>query len=141
MQQVAGENKDLAIAGIILDQASAVASIAINTQKNAAKAGYLSPTGIAELAAGAVGIASAIISAKQGIDAINSSGIQGGSGSSGGMVAPPAPRFNVVGASGINQVAQSINQQANNPIKAYVVSKDVTTAQSLDRNIVNAASM
>lgn len=141
LQQVAGENKDLAIAGIILDQASAVASIAINTQKNAAKAGYLTPTGIAELAAGAIGITSAIIAAKQGIDAINSSGIQGGSGSSGGMVAPPAPKFNVVGASGINQVAQSIGQQNNQPIKAYVVSKDVTTAQSLDRNIVNAASM
>lgn len=142
LQQVAGENKDLAIAGIILDQAAAVASIAINTQKNAAKAGYLSPVGIAELAAGAVGIASAIMSAKQGIDAINSSGIQGGGGYSGGnMTAPPAPRFNVVGASGINQVAQSIGQQNNQPIKAYVVSKDVTTAQSLDRNIVNAASM
>lgn len=142
LQQAAGDNKDLAIAGIILDQASAVASIAINTQKNAAKAGYLSPTGIAELAAGAVGIASAIMSAKQGIAAINSSGIQGGSGASGGnMTAPPAPRFNVVGASGINQVAQSIGQQSNQPIKAYVVSKDVTTAQSLDRNIVNAASM
>lgn len=141
LQQVAGENKDLAIAGIILDQASAVASIAINTQKNAAKSGYFSATGIAELAAGAVGIASAIMSAKQGIDAINSSGIQGGSGSSGGMVAPPAPRFNVVGASGINQVAQTIGRQSNQPVKAYVVSKDVTTAQSLDRNIVNAASM
>lgn len=142
LQQVAGENKDLAIAGIILDQASAVASIAINTQKNAAKAGYLTPTGIAEIAAGAIGIASAIMSAKQGIAAINSSGIQGGSGASGGMMsAPPAPRFNVVGASGINQVAQSINQQSNQPIKAYVVSKDVTTAQSLDRNIVNSASM
>jgi hypothetical protein len=141
LQQVAGENKDLAIAGIILDQASAVASIAINTQKNAAKAGYFSATGIAELAAGAVGIASAIMSAKQGIDAINSSGIQGGSGMSGGMVAPPAPRFNVVGASGINQVAQSIGNQSSQPIKAYVVSKDVTTAQSLDRNIISSASM
>lgn len=141
LQQVAGDNKDLAIAGIILDQASAVASIAINTQKNAARAGYLTPVGIAELAAGAIGIASAIMSAKQGIDAINSSGIQGGSGGSGGMTAPPAPKFNVVGASGINQVAQSIGQQSNQPIKAYVVSKDVTTAQSLDRNIVNAASM
>ena len=141
LQQVAGENKDLAIAGIILDQASAVASIAINTQKNAAKSGYFSATGIAELAAGAVGIASAIISAKQGIDAINSSGIQGGSGSGTIMNAPPAPRFNVVGANGINQVAQSIGMQSNQPIKAYVVSKDVTTAQSLDRNIVNAASM
>jgi hypothetical protein len=142
LQQVAGDNKDLAIAGIILDQASAVAGIAINTQKNAAKAGYFSPAGIAELAAGAVGIASAIMSARQGIAAINSSGIQGGSGGGGGgMSAPPAPRFNVVGSSGINQVAESIGRQNNQVIKAYVVSKDVTTAQSLDRNIVNAASM
>lgn len=142
LQQAAGDNKNLAIAGIILEQASAVASIAINTQKNAAKSGYFSATGIAELAAGAVGIASAIMSAKQGIAAINSSGIQGGGGGGGGaMSAPPAPRFNVVGASGINQVAQTIGQQGNQVIKAYVVSKDVTTAQSLDRNIVNSASM
>jgi len=141
LQDIAGENKDLAIAGIILEQASAVASIALNTQKNAAKAGYFTPLGIAEIAAGALGIASAINSARQGIEAINSSGIQGGSGMSGGMVAPPAPRFNVVGASGINQVAQSINNQSNTPVKAYVVSKDVTTAQSLDRNIISSASM
>jgi hypothetical protein len=142
LQQAAGNNKDLAIAGIILEQASAVASIAINTQKNAAKSGYFSPTGIAELAAGAVGIASAIMSARQGIQAINSSGIQGGSGGGGGgMSAPPAPRFNVVGASGINQVAEGISRQNNQPIKAYVVSKDVTTAQSMDRNIIGSASM
>lgn len=143
LQQAAGDNKDLAIAGILLDQASAVASIAINTQKNAAKAGYLTPTGIAELAAGAFGITSAIIAAKRGIDAINSSGIKGGSGLSGGGGAPSinAPRFNVVGVGGANQIAQTINQQSNQPIKAYVVSKDVTTAQSLDRNIVNSASM
>ena len=65
----------------------------------------------------------------------------GGMDMSGATPASAAPQFNVVGASGINQVAQSINQQANTPVKAYVVSKDVTTAQSLDRNIVNAASM
>jgi len=65
----------------------------------------------------------------------------GGMDMSGATPASAAPQFNVVGASGINQVAQSLNQQANTPVKAYVVSKDVTTAQSLDRNIVNAASM
>ncbi len=142
LQQAAGDNKDLAIASILLDQASAVASIAINTQKNAAKAGYLTPIGIAELAAGAIGITSAILAAKQGIDAINATGIKGGSGvSGGGAPSINAPRFNVVGVGGANQIAQTINQQNNNPIKAYVVAKDVTTAQSLDRNIVNAASM
>jgi hypothetical protein len=65
----------------------------------------------------------------------------GGMEMTGAPAVSAAPQFNVVGASGINQVAQSINQQSNQPIKAYVVSKDVTTAQSLDRNIVNSASM
>lgn len=65
----------------------------------------------------------------------------GGMEMTGATPASAAPQFNVVGASGINQVAQTINKQANIPVKAYVVSKDVTTAQSLDRNIVNAASM
>lgn len=65
----------------------------------------------------------------------------GGMEMTGATPASAAPQFNVVGASGINQVAQTINKQANTPVKAYVVSKDITTAQSLDRNIVNAASM
>jgi hypothetical protein len=65
----------------------------------------------------------------------------GGMEMTGATPASAAPQFNVVGASGINQVAQTINKQANTPVKAYVVSKDVTTAQSLDRNIVSAASM
>jgi hypothetical protein len=68
----------------------------------------------------------------------------GGGGGGGGNISAPvmnAPSFNVVGASGANQIAQTISQQNNNPIKAYVVAKDVTTAQSLDRNIVSSASM
>lgn len=140
LRQAAGENKDLAIAGILLEQASAVASIAINTQKNAAKAGYLTPLGIAELAAGAIGITSAILAAKQGIDAINASGVPGGSGGGGGMSAPAAPRFNVVGTSGANQIAQTIGRDQP-PVKAYVVANDVTTAQGLSRNIVSSASL
>jgi hypothetical protein len=61
--------------------------------------------------------------------------------STGAAPASAAPQFNVVGTNGVNQIAQTINKQANTPVKAYVVSKDVTTAQSLDRNIVSAASM
>jgi len=65
----------------------------------------------------------------------------GGMEMSGAAPSSAAPQFNVVGASGINQVVQTINKQANTPVKAYVVAKDVTTAQSLDRNIVSSASM
>jgi chemotaxis protein histidine kinase CheA len=56
----------------------------------------------------------------------------------GGSVAS-APSFNVVGTSGQNQIAQTLGNQA--PIKAFVVSNDVTTAQSLDRNIVQTATL
>jgi len=45
-----------------------------------------------------------------------------------------APQFNTVGTSGFNQVAGSIAEQNQEPVKAYVVSTDVTSQQSLDRN-------
>lgn len=45
-----------------------------------------------------------------------------------------SPNFNVVGASGVSQ-AESLA-----PVKAYVVSGDVTTAQALDRNRINNAT-
>ena len=67
------------------------------------------------------------------------SGATGGAG--GGAAAPAAPAFNVVGASPTNQLAQTIGNQQQQPIKAYVVSNDVTTAQSLDRNIISSASI
>jgi chemotaxis protein histidine kinase CheA len=63
------------------------------------------------------------------------------SGGGGGGAAPAAPAFNVVGASPTNQLAQTIGNQQQQPIKAYVVSNDVTTAQSLDRNIISSASI
>jgi len=63
-------------------------------------------------------------------------------GSSGAPTATPqAPDFNVVGAGATNQLADAISGQQAKPQKAYVVSNDVTTAQSLDRNIVEGASI
>jgi hypothetical protein len=53
--------------------------------------------------------------------------------------APPA--FNIVGATGTNQLAETIAGQTQRPIKTYVTSGDVTTAQSLERNIVEGASI
>ena len=57
----------------------------------------------------------------------------------GGVTAPTmsAPQFNVVGQSGINQLA-SLGQQ---PIQAYVVSGQVTSQQSLDRNRLANATL
>ena len=57
--------------------------------------------------------------------------------------APPSvpPAFNIVGASDTNQLAEAIGGQAQQPVKAFVVSNDVSTAQELDRNIVEGASI
>ena len=143
LRQIAGENKELAIAGIVLEQAAAVASIAINTQKNAAKYGYLTPLGIAELVAGGLGVASAISAARKGIQDINSGNASGSQMSFGNPQMTPsyqtAPRFNVVGTSPVNQIAQVVGNQA--PIEAYVVSSKVTSAQALDRNKIVSATL
>jgi len=66
-----------------------------------------------------------------------------GGGSRGATSAPTvqAPDFNIVGSSSTNQLAQTISQQTQQPIKAFVTSNDVTTAQSLDRNIIDSASV
>ena len=52
-----------------------------------------------------------------------------------------APDFNVVGASPESQLAQSVAEQQAKPIKAFVVGKDVTTQQELDRNIRTTAGL
>ena len=64
--------------------------------------------------------------------------IGGGGGAGGGGA--QAPSFNVVGNSGVNQIAQTLNREQA-PIQAVVVANNVTTAQSANRNIVQNASL
>ncbi|MEL1243533.1 hypothetical protein AAEO56_04605 [Flavobacterium sp. DGU11] len=61
----------------------------------------------------------------------------GGAGAGGGAA---APAFNLVQGTGTNQIAEAIGGQ-NTPIQAYVVSSNVTSAQSLDRNIVEQSTL
>ena len=56
-------------------------------------------------------------------------------------VPPQPPAFNVVGASDTNQLADAIGGQTQQPVQAFVVSGDVTTAQSLERNIIQGATI
>ena len=51
------------------------------------------------------------------------------------------PNFNIVGNSSENQLATSLGGQSEPVIKTYVVSEDVTTAQSLDRNRIDTATL
>lgn len=65
----------------------------------------------------------------------------GGSVGSAPNIPSQPPSFNVVGAGATNQLAEAIGGQSQQPVQAYVVANDVTTSQSLDRNIVEGASI
>ena len=60
-------------------------------------------------------------------------------GSSGGTTERADPSFNIVGRSGDNLLINAIQAQFDKPLKAYVVSRDVTNQQQLDGMIVSQA--
>jgi hypothetical protein len=90
-------------------------------------------------------MAAAITAGLVNVKKIASQQFQSSSSSSGGgggtpsapEVAQAAPQFNTIGSSGINQLAQ-LQQQ---PVQAYVVSGEVTSAQALDRNRIQNATL
>jgi len=65
---------------------------------------------------------------------------EGGGGSSGGGAGGAAAQFNIMGASGNNQLAAEIGARQNQPVNAYVVGSDMTTQQALDRNRITNAT-
>lgn len=60
-------------------------------------------------------------------------------GAGGGAPAPPS--FNLVEGSADNQIANSLNDQNQQPIKTFVVTSDVTSGQEMDRNIIENSSL
>ena len=86
-----------------------------------------------------IGIAANIAATAKALNALGGGSAPSGSVGGGGATAPTmsAPQFNVVGQSGVNQLA-SLNQQ---PIQAYVVSGQVTSQQALDRNRLANATL
>ncbi len=150
LQDVAGENKNLAVAGVIIEKAGAIAQIISNTAIANAKAVAAFPitagqpfVGINTASAG-VSIASTIAQASKAVQEIKnpSSGSSGGGAASALRSTPiQAPAFNVVGATQESQLAQTISQAEQQPIKAFVVASDVSTAQELERSTIEGASI
>lgn len=147
------KNKGLQKAALVAESAIGISKIIINTQaaNAAARLKYALLPGGAGLAAAeitlnkigaGIGIAANLAATAKGLSSLGG-GSAGGSGSvggdSGGGTPAPAPSFNVVGNSGVNQIAQTLGNQQ--PMQAYVVANNVTTQQSLDRNIVSNASL
>jgi hypothetical protein len=152
------KNKKVQAAALIAESAVAIARTIIST-KAANQAARAQGTAASVLTGGAsviaaealvlrnnigagISIAAQIAATAKGVSALGGGGTppsndnspDGGGGGGGGSF---SPNFNVVGNSGINQLAQ-LQQQ---PMQAYVVSGSVTTAQSLDRNRIENATL
>jgi hypothetical protein len=167
LMQFAGKNKSIALSILAIQKGLAIADIVVGAAKSIAAAqaalaatpaviGVVpNPMYAVQAAATVKGIALTKITAGTSIASILAAAIGqagsitsgGGSGggapsmSGGGATGGAAPQFNVVGNSGVNQLADIMNTQQQTPVKAYVVPSDVTTGQSLDRNIIRNASL
>ena len=143
VQEIAGRGskigKAAAIAQTVISGIQGVQNAYTTAQKSPITALF---PGYPIVQAGLAGVFSALQIAKMKSTSVSTNSGGGGSSSvsSGGGSAPAAaPSFNVVGNSGINQIAQTLGSQQ--PVQAYVVANNVTTAQSLDRNIIQNASL
>jgi hypothetical protein len=143
----AGKSRKQQQTAFNIQKAANIASATIDTYK-AVMSTYASTPGgpiIKGIAAG-VSLSAGLLNIKKiastKFDAGGSTGGGGGSTpSGGGGGAEPqnviAPNFNIVGNNGTNQLKQ-LQQQ---PVQAYVVSGEMSTQQSLDRNRLRNATL
>ncbi len=167
---IAGKNKKLAIAGLVLEQGANIAKVVIDTARGISAATAAAAPFIAnpltaipatanlarvivqqKIAAG-LSIAGIIAGAAQGISQINSVDIPGSGGGGGGGGSAPsiptpsisatsAPEFQTGGQADTGtQVAGAIGAAQQAPIRAYVVSTEVSSQQALDRRTNVAAT-
>ena len=137
LSQETAAGKGVAIASSLIDTYAAITGTLKNTAKT--PAGGIPGFAIAQaIATGVAGFA-----AVKKIASVQVPGGSGGGSSQTGSLptVPTPPAFNVVGASGETQLADAIGSQTQQPTRAYVVSNDVTTAQEMDRNIIEGASI
>ena len=132
----------------VAGKAFAVAAATINTYRgvsDALAATTVTPfeTALKFANAAAIGI-SGIANVKK-ILSVQLPAVTGGGSTPNGSPTPAPlsmpPAFNTVGASGTNQLADAIGGQSQQPVQAFVVSSSVTTAQELDRNIIDDATI
>ena len=138
MKAKAGETK----ADIAMENAKGGVAIATGSAKAVST---LNPFVIASYAVSAAAVIASMISAfskgKSEIAKYGGGSISGGRGATASAVPSIPASFNIVGQTGTNQLAQSIGAQESQPVKAYVVASDVSSAQSMQRNIIQGASI
>lgn len=134
-----------AVADVSITGAEAGTEVAGSVAKaaNTAPPPFNVPFILSAIATGA-GIISAVKSAisatKQATGGIGGATPSLRSPSAGG-IRPTPPSINVVGSSGAAQLAGVVGSSLDRPVKAYVVSKDVSSAQEFDRNVQGDASL
>jgi hypothetical protein len=128
-----------------VQKAAQIASALINTYQSATGAyasQFLPVPDPTSPVRGGIAAGMAIAAGLVNVAKIASQKFEGGSSGGGGSAPSSAgggvmtPNFNVIGSSGVNQLAQ-IQQQ---PTRAYVVSGDVANGLSLERNRLQNAS-
>lgn len=129
--------KGLAIVETLINTSAAIMKVAKETTDPTPVQAFRVANMVAMGVAGAAQVA-AIASQK-----FNPTGGGGGgtapTPTGGGGAPSQPPSFNVVGASGFNQIAGALGQQG--PVQAFVVGSQVTTQQQLDNNIVATATL
>jgi hypothetical protein len=150
LQQIAGKNKALAIAGVVVEQAASIGRIISNTGVANAKAIAATPltagqpfVAINSISAG-LSIASSIASGLKAVQQINSAQPGGGGGASpvsgasaAAPIAPTAPITNTV----TQLDNQSIDRMGSATNRAYVVESDVSNSQERIKRINRAARL
>ena len=126
------DNKKLARLSIIASSASAAIGI-WDTWWNKDKTPAIGKAPLA-IAGTAISYAALLASTASALKSVNT-----GQPLSGGTTIQ-APDFNIVGASQTSQLAEVVAGQQAKPVRAFVVGKDISTQQELDRNITNTAS-
>lgn len=147
------KSKALQASALVAENAVGIAKTLISTAaapaviglKYAAVPAPLGPALIAkEIAMGkisaGISIASSIAATAKGLSALGGGSAGGGGSIKSGGGGVSAPSFNLVEGSGSNQIAQGLSSQQQ-PIRAVVISGDMTTAQSVDRNIVSNSTI
>ena len=139
-------NATTALTGVTVEAGEA----SVQTIGSVAKATNVAPPPfnlpfIATALATAASVMSAVRTAVDATKGAASKAGVGGGGTSARLGTPQistqAPSFNIVGASAENQLAQTIADQTQQPVQAFVVANDVTTAQGLERNIIQESSL
>lgn len=136
LASIAGEGT---AAGKALGVASATIDTFVGANKAIAQGGFAGiAQAIAIIATGLTNVKT-ILSTKVPKPSVG--GVSTGGGGDATPALPAPPSFNIVGASDTNQLADAIGGQTQQPVQAFVVANDVTTAQSLENNIVEGATL